>query len=145
MRDQQPHPVFTVHLALGHAGLDAEDAVEALADILQCHPVALALAVAAWPLAALVVLVNLLPVLLAGSLAAAIPGAGHLFCGRPVAACVRLLAETAVFGLLAFGAGRLARAFDRLGAIERWARRITGVAFVGIGVWFVLAYSLRVV
>jgi hypothetical protein len=40
---------------------------------------------------------------LAGSLAAAIPGAGHLFCGRPVAACVRLLAETAVFGLLAFG------------------------------------------
>jgi hypothetical protein len=38
----------------------------------------------------------------AGWLAASIPGAGHLYCGRPVAAIARLLSELAVFAVLAF-------------------------------------------
>jgi cytochrome c biogenesis protein CcdA len=42
----------------------------------------------------------------------------------------------AVFAvLLASGAGRLARALDRVQAFEAWARRITAVVFIAIGVY----------
>jgi threonine/homoserine/homoserine lactone efflux protein len=50
------------------------------------------------------------------------------------------------FGLvLAFAAGRVGQVFDKVTAVEKWARRLTGGVFLGVGVWFVLVYSLRVI
>ena len=50
-----------------------------------------------------------------------------------------------VFGLvLAFAAGKVGRLFDRVSAVEWWGRRLTGVVFLGVGAWFTLAYSLRI-
>jgi len=48
------------------------------------------------------------------------------------------------FGLvLAFAAGRVGQIFDRVTMIEAWARRVTGAVFLGVGLWFLLKYSLR--
>jgi threonine/homoserine/homoserine lactone efflux protein len=47
-------------------------------------------------------------------------------------------------GLLALGAHRVSRAFERLTQLERWARRVTGVVFIGIGLYYSLAYIFRV-
>ena len=45
---------------------------------------------------------------------------------------------------IAAGAGAVARAFHRLAVFERWARTATGVIFVGVGVYFSLAFIFRV-
>jgi cytochrome c biogenesis protein CcdA len=51
----------------------------------------------------------------------------------------------AVFAfLLAFGAHGVGKAFNSLVQFERWARRITGVLFIGIGIYFSLVYIFRV-
>ena len=41
--------------------------------------------------------------------------------------------------LIALGANRVAQAFNRIRAFERWARRITGALFVVIGAYYCLA------
>lgn len=46
--------------------------------------------------------------------------------------------------LLAFGAGRLARVFDMTGAVEKWARRVTGVLFILLGIYFTLLFVFRI-
>ena len=47
------------------------------------------------------------------------------------------------FGLLiALGAGRVARVFEKVTVFELWARRITGILFITIGIWFTLAYTI---
>ncbi len=43
-------------------------------------------------------------------------------------------------GLLAAGVNRAAAMFDRLAAVERWARKVTGVLFLGIGIYTCLIY-----
>lgn len=51
-----------------------------------------------------------------------------------------------VFGLvLALAAGKIGRIFDRVTVVERWMRRVTGVVFLGVGVYFTLAHSLRLI
>ncbi|MEQ8789829.1 MAG: aromatic aminobenezylarsenical efflux permease ArsG family transporter [Pirellulaceae bacterium] len=46
-----------------------------------------------------------------------------------------------VFALvIAFSAQSLGAAFHVLGAIEKWARRATGVAFIAVGIWFSLTH-----
>ena len=51
-----------------------------------------------------------------------------------------------VFGLvLAFAAGKVGRVFDKVSVVEWWARRLTGTVFLGVGAYFTLAYSLRVI
>jgi len=45
--------------------------------------------------------------------------------------------------LIAVGAKAVGKAFDRIGAFERWARRITGVIFVGVGLYFCLRFIFR--
>ncbi|MEJ2725751.1 MAG: aromatic aminobenezylarsenical efflux permease ArsG family transporter [Deltaproteobacteria bacterium] len=40
--------------------------------------------------------------------------------------------------LLGFGANRLAQAYDRMVAFERWARRITGITFIFVGFYYSL-------
>jgi len=50
-----------------------------------------------------------------------------------------------VFGLLiAVGAGSLAKAFQKVTKFEIWARRVTGVIFLLIGVYFTFAYTLGI-
>ena len=50
-----------------------------------------------------------------------------------------------MFGLvIAVGAGSLAKAFQKVTQFEIWARRITGVIFLLIGVYFTFAYTLGI-
>jgi cytochrome c-type biogenesis protein len=50
-----------------------------------------------------------------------------------------------VFALLvAFGAGAISSVFDRVTRAEVWARRVTGVVFVAVGVYYSLAYIFEV-
>ncbi len=46
--------------------------------------------------------------------------------------------------VIAFGAGSVGKVFDRLTHIERWARRITGVVFVLVGVYYCLTYIFKI-
>jgi cytochrome c biogenesis protein CcdA len=46
--------------------------------------------------------------------------------------------------LIAFGARFVAKTFNQLAVVERWARRLTGLVFVGVGVYMTLVYSLGV-
>ena len=46
--------------------------------------------------------------------------------------------------LVASGAHSIGKVFDKLTAFEWWARRVTGVIFVGVGVYYSLAYIFRV-
>ena len=45
--------------------------------------------------------------------------------------------------LIAFGARSVGRAFNRMAQVERWARRATGLVFVGVGIYMTLAYTLK--
>ena len=48
----------------------------------------------------------------------------------------------AVFALVAaLGARAAAKAFQAVGKVEKWARIVTGVVFLVIGIWFTLAYT----
>ncbi len=50
-----------------------------------------------------------------------------------------------LFGVvLAFAAGQIGRVFDKVTVIERWMRRVTGVLFMVIGLYFLLAFTFRV-
>jgi len=46
--------------------------------------------------------------------------------------------------LVAFGARFVAKAFNRLAVVERWARRLTGLVFVGVGIYMTVIYTLRI-
>jgi cytochrome c biogenesis protein CcdA len=46
--------------------------------------------------------------------------------------------------LIVVSANAVAKAFDRIGAFERWARRATGAIFVVVGVYFCLAFIFKV-
>ncbi len=47
--------------------------------------------------------------------------------------------------LIAVGTKAVGRAFDRLASFERWARRITGIIFIAVGVFFALRFVFGVV
>ncbi len=50
-----------------------------------------------------------------------------------------------IFAILtAFGARFVGKAFDSLRKIERWARSITGVVFILVGIYYTLAYIFKV-
>ncbi len=44
--------------------------------------------------------------------------------------------------VLACGAGALAKAFKEVTQFELWARRITGIIFILVGIYFTLAYTI---
>lgn len=46
--------------------------------------------------------------------------------------------------LIALGTRVVGRVFNALTAIEKWARRLTGIVFVGVGLYYVLKYLLQV-
>jgi len=45
---------------------------------------------------------------------------------------------------LAVGAKAVGTAFNSIRVFERWARRVTGVIFVGIGIYFSLRFIFHV-
>jgi sulfite exporter TauE/SafE len=50
-----------------------------------------------------------------------------------------------LFGvLIGVGTGAVGRAFDRISQFEWWARRVTGIAFISIGLHFSLTYIFHV-
>jgi len=46
--------------------------------------------------------------------------------------------------LIALGTGSVGRMFDRLSQIERWARRVTGITFIVVGIYYSLAHIFGV-
>lgn len=54
------------------------------------------------------------------------------------------LPVVAFAALVAFGARFVAKAFDRLAIVERWARRLTGVVFVVVGIYMTVIYTLGI-
>jgi cytochrome c biogenesis protein CcdA len=46
--------------------------------------------------------------------------------------------------LIAFGARFVAKTFNRLTVAERWARRLTGVVFLGVGLYMTVVYTVGV-
>ena len=46
--------------------------------------------------------------------------------------------------LAAFGAGAISSVFDRVARVELWARRITGVVFIAVGVYYSLTQIFEV-
>jgi cytochrome c biogenesis protein CcdA len=47
--------------------------------------------------------------------------------------------------LLSFGAQSIGRAFQRMGQIEIWFRRVTGATFIIIGIYFTIMYLLPLI
>lgn len=47
--------------------------------------------------------------------------------------------------VLAFGARWLGKLFERVTRVERWMRAITGIVFVGVGIYMSLLYVYRVI
>jgi cytochrome c-type biogenesis protein len=83
------------------------------------------------PVSAALFFGSLIPLAVAHHSSVAIPSIYGVATGLPVL----------VFAvLLATGARRVGAAFNRLAAIERWARRITGAAFVVVGILYSLTY-----
>jgi len=87
------------------------------------------------PVSAALYFGSLLPLAAANGSAIAVPSVYGVGTGLPVF----------VFAvLLAFGAQRVSRAFHRLIQVEQWARRITAVVFILVGIKFVLNYIFEV-
>ncbi len=47
-------------------------------------------------------------------------------------------------GLIAAGAKSIGKVFNKLTQIERWARRVTGVIFIGVGIYYCLGHIFNV-
>ena len=46
--------------------------------------------------------------------------------------------------VLAFGARWLSKLFERVTQVERWMRTVTGLVFIGVGIYMSLVYVYRV-
>lgn len=87
------------------------------------------------PISAALFFGSLLPLAVANGSAVLVPAIYGIGTGLPVLvfACV-----------LGVGAGSVAGLFRRVALVERWARRITGVIFIGVGVYMALVHVFRV-
>jgi len=87
------------------------------------------------PLSAALFFGSLVPLAVARESGVLLPVAYGVGTGLPV-----LVVAVAV----SLGVRSVGRAFDRLAAFDRWARRITGVVFVGVGIYLTLVYVFGV-
>ncbi len=46
--------------------------------------------------------------------------------------------------IIALGAKSVGTAYDRMAAFEKWARRVTGVIFIAVGIYYCLTYIFGV-
>ena len=87
------------------------------------------------------------------------PGPAFLYFGCLIPLCVKLespLVLPACYGLgaaapviavalaLSLGAGGLGRLFGAVAVVERWARRLTGVILIAVGVYYSLVHGFGV-
>ncbi|MHC4605665.1 MAG: aromatic aminobenezylarsenical efflux permease ArsG family transporter [Planctomycetota bacterium] len=87
------------------------------------------------PLSAALFFGSLIPVAVRCGSGVIVPTAYGVGTGLPV------LVFAVVIGL---GARSLGRTFERMRVFERWARRVTGVVFIAVGVYYCLTYIYRV-
>jgi len=87
------------------------------------------------PVSAALYFGSLLPLAMAHGSAVVLPSVYGIGTGLPVFAFAVLVA---------LGAQQVSKAFNRLVQFEKWARRITGVVFILVGIKFVLNYILEV-
>lgn len=81
------------------------------------------------PVSAALFFGGLIPVAVRNESAVVLPSLYGIATGLPVAAFALLIA---------FGAQKVAQAYDKLAGFERWARRVTGAIFIGVGVYYCL-------
>ena len=88
------------------------------------------------PVSAALFFGSLLPLALTHESAVLLPSVYGVGTGLPVV----------VFAVaVALGAGSVAGIFRRISVVERWARRATGVIFIGVGIYYCLVYVFRVI
>lgn len=98
-------------------------------------PLGMLFALAFCPVSAALFFGSLIPLAARSGSRVALPSLFGIGTGLPVLA----------FGvLIALGAQTVSKAFNRLTVIEKWARGITGVVFVLVGIYFSLAYIFAV-
>jgi len=78
-----------------------------------------------------------------GSLIPLCAGAGSIALLPAIYGVGTALPVVLFASLIAFGAGSVGKAFDRLTLIERWARRVTGVVFILVGIYYCLTYIFK--
>jgi cytochrome c-type biogenesis protein len=83
------------------------------------------------PVSAALFFGSLIPLAVARHSILAVPAVYGIATGLPVLVFAALIAA---------GAGRVGAAYGTLAAIEIWARRITGIAFIVVGILYSLAY-----
>ncbi len=87
------------------------------------------------PISAALFFGSLIPLAVAEESGVLLPAVYGIGTGLPVLV-VALVA--------ALGAKSLGTAFRKLSAFEKWARRITGIAFIGVGIYLTLVYVFAV-
>ena len=87
------------------------------------------------PLSAALFFGSLIPIAVASGSSLVMPAFYGLGTGLPVF----------LFALLiAFGTQQVGKMFNKLTVIERWVRRVTGGVFIGVGVYYSLAYIFQI-
>lgn len=87
------------------------------------------------PVSAALFFGSLVPLAVKNSSSIALPSLYGIGTGLPVFAFAVLIAV---------GAQSVGRAFNRLTQVEKWARTVTGVIFVSVGIYFSLAHIFEV-
>jgi cytochrome c biogenesis protein CcdA len=87
------------------------------------------------PVSAALFFGSLVPLALQHEAAVSLPALYGIGTGLPVLAFAILIAS---------GAQSVSKAFNRLAQVEKWARTVTGVVFVGVGIYFCLAHIFQV-
>jgi cytochrome c-type biogenesis protein len=88
------------------------------------------------PVSAALFFGSLVPLALQYEAAVSLPALYGIGTGLPVLAFAILIAS---------GVQSVSKAFNRLAQVEKWARIITGVVFVGVGIYFCLAHIFQVI
>lgn len=88
------------------------------------------------PVSAALFFGSLIPLALRCESGVILPSAYGIATGLPVLAFAVLIAMSAK---------RVARAYNKLTAFEKWARRITGAIFILVGIYYCLAYIFEVI
>ncbi len=98
-------------------------------------PLGLLFALSFCPVSAALFFGSLIPVALKAESSIIIPAVYGVGTGLPVL----------LFAILvAFGAKSLSKSFNKIVAFELWARRITGVIFIGVGIYYCLTHIFGV-
>jgi len=118
---------------LGRAGERAQNRLEAMG-LWGAAPLGALFALSFCPLSAAIFFGSLVPLALERESPLLLPSLYGVGTALPVVGFAVLVA---------FGARFVGRAFDRMTQVERWARRATGLVFIVVGLYMLLAYTLN--